>query len=355
MHLAARMLTVMPSRHLRLAIALVALAGCVEDELELGTAEAASTTTSLGSPVEVPADYPNFHTLIAQDPFHLEQGESVVFLSRGVTTSSDSEIRMQQLGIKCTDSDGDVVENIYSTENRNGSSVHRAQHTRLLFTAPRSDDFTCWLYAGAKDFDGSNPSAFHTYLAGETYLSRSEAKAAGNGWRWGTENDPLYGESTEAVHVGPGLDAGTSEYALRSRRFQVPADLPVIDTRFELELTTCKYGNSNCTSSTRGSWWDQWDGSTVDLQIYVQQMASATSSTVCRLTTSPVQRVTIFAGEVHKKAHLVLDDVPVSSACPGRTFIVKALVTWISENPVRIEPGSEGRSRYSTGFAYGHL
>jgi len=26
----------------------------------------------------------------------------------------------------------------------------------------------------------------------------------------------------------------------------------------------------------------------------------------------------------------------------------------ISDNPVRIEPGNEGRTGYSTGFAYGH-
>jgi len=331
------------------------LLGCIDDELDLETAESASTTTYPDSSIAIPADFPANHPLIKQDPLHLEQGESVVFLSKGVTTSSDSEIRMQELGIQCTDSDGRTVEKIHSTENRNGgSSTLRAQNTRLLFTAPKSGDFECWLFAAAKDFDGVNPSAFHTYLASETYLSRSAPKAVGNGWRWGTENDPRYSEDPDVVHVGPGLGAGTSEYALRSRRFQVPADLPSIDARFELELTTCKDGNPNCTSSTRGSWWDRWDGSTVDLQIYVQQMASSTSSTVCKLTTSPVQRLTIFSDEVHKKAHLALDNVAVSSACPGRTFILKALVTWISDNPVRIEPGNEGRTGYSTGFAYGH-
>jgi hypothetical protein len=344
----------MDSSHL-LGVGIVsALVGCVDDELELGMTESEVTATYLEESRKVYADFPEFHTLIAPARFHLEQGESVVFLSTGVTTSSDTEIRMQHLGIKCTDTSSNVVQNIYSTENRNGSSALRAQNTRMLFIAPASDDFSCWLYAGAKDFDGVNQNAYHTYLADETRLVRSATKPVGNAWRWGTENDPRYSEHPDVVHVGPGLDAGTSEYALRSTRFQVPADQPFIDTRFEIELTTCKYGNSNCTDATRGEIWDMYDGSTVDLQIHVQQMASSTSSTVCKLTRSAVQRMTIFAGEVHKKAHLVLDDIPVSSACAGRTFIVKALVTWIADNPIRIEPGNEGRTRYSTGFAYGH-
>ena len=86
-------------------------------------------------------------------------------------------------------------------------------------------------------------------------------------------------------------------------------------------------------------------------------MASATSSTVCNTTISPVQRFDITWGEVHRKAHLELNNVTVleSAACRDRTFIVKALVTWVADNPVRIEPGGDGDRRYSTGFSWGHL
>jgi hypothetical protein len=342
-------------RTLSFAIASSLLFGCIDDEPLLDTTESASTSTSLSSSVRVPTDFPVMHTLITQPPFHLEAGESVVFNSKGTTTSSDDTVRMQELGIECRDANGAQVENIYSTENRNGSTALRAQATRLLFATPTAGDFTCSLYAAAGDFHG-NTTAFHTYLANDTYITRSSTRAPGNAWRWGTENDPKYAADLDpdTVHVGPGLAAGTSEYALRSTRFTVPSGQAFIDTQFELELTTCKYGNSNCTSSTRGGYFDQWSGSTVELQIYVQQMASSTSSTVCKLTTSPVQRLSIYSDEVHKKAHLVLSDVPVSSACAGRTFILKALVTWISDNPVEIEPGAGGKTRYSTGFAWGH-
>jgi len=338
------------------ALASSCLVGCLADadpdaDPDLSIGSFAVTTTHLPHAMKVYSDFPIDHALLLPPQFYLAAGESAVIAAEGVNTSSDNELRMQELGIGCAGPSGTRLR-IYSTQNREGpAAATRTQRTKGLLIADVPGNYACWLFAANKDFDGDT-SAYHTYLE-DTSLSISAAKPKGTGWHWGTENDPLYSESPDAVHVGPGCEAGGAEYALRSPRFTAPLSTSYVDVRFELELTTCKHGHDNCPSSAQGAWGDQWSGSVVDLQVVVQQMQRTDPSKVCKLTKGDPVRLTVTARDVHEKAHLALDDIPIDSTC-SRDFIVKALVTHVDVNPIRIEPGKDGTTRYSTGFAYAH-
>ena len=338
---------------MRAFLFLLPLAGCAIDP-ELSSTESDLTRYPTAD-VVVPADYPQEHPLIIGAATYLTGGQSLLLDARGVTTSSDSETRMQELTIHCFhmfDTSSEL--RIKSTQNRDGTD-EREQYVRAMYVAPAAGNYRCDLVGAAKDFDGPNTSAYHTYLMDQTYLSQTVPVAAGNGWRWGTERDLLYpGEDTNErnMYLAPGLVYGTSEYVLHSTLITPPTNVSKLDFRFELEMTTCKWGNANCTDSTRGSFLDQWYGSGADIQIVVEQLY-ASGSAVCATTTSPVQHFYITSEEVHKKAHAIFDNIAISPAC-SRRFVAKALVTWTDRNPIEVNYGYDGASGYSTGYAWGH-
>lgn len=332
-----------------------ALAGCAIDP-ELSSTDSELTRYPTAD-VVVPADYPREHPLIIGPATYLTQGQSLLLDARGVTTSSDSKTRMQELTIHCLHlDDGTSLLDVYSTQNRDGTD-EREQYTRAMFVAQAAGNYRCDLVGAAKDFDGPTTSAYHTYLMDQTYLSQTVPVAAGNGWRWGTENDLLYpgvdpSLNEKTMYIGPGLAFGTSEYVLHSTLITPPANVSRLDFRFEVEMTTCKWGNNNCTDSTRGSFLDQWYGSGADLQIVVEQLY-ATGSSVCATTTSPVQHFYITSEQVHAKAHAIFDNIAISPAC-SRRFVAKARVTWTDRNPIEVNYGYTGAWGYSTGYAWGH-
>lgn len=343
---------------MRALLCLLPLTACAIDP-ELSSTES-DVTSYPAADVVVPADYPREHPLIVGPATYLTAGQSLLLDARGVTTSSDSETRMQELTIHCWhlfDTSSELK--IYSTQNRDGTD-EREQYVRAMYVAPIAGNYRCDLVGAAKDFDGPNTAAYHTYQMDKTYLSQTVPVAPGDAWRWGTDNDLTYPLPADEVSlvpahtmfVGPGLAYGTSEYVLHSTLITPPTNVSKLDFRFEIEMTTCKDGNNNCTPSTRGGFFDQWYGSGADVQIVVEQLY-ATGSAVCATTTSPVQHFYITSEEVHAKAHAIFDNIAISPAC-SRRFVAKAKVTWTDRNPIEINYGYQGASGYSTGFAWGH-
>jgi len=84
-------------------------------------------------------------------------------------------------------------------------------------------------------------------------------------------------------------------------------------------------------------------------------MVNTTSNEVCDVTYHPASgpyTFTVSNTEHHKKAHLLLTDVPISPSC-ARSFIVKTLVTWKSGADVKVEYGTNGLAGFSDGLVYG--
>lgn len=343
-------------------------------------------------------------------PFTLSAGQVAYMKFQGtVYESSFTENQLDVLDIWCGNSNS-----IWTTENYPDSGPgdpvppERTRIARMLLLGPGT--YTCQgrVYVGGST---ATEQGTHTYKAGSTstFMTRRVKSA---GWRWGTdyeaatgslvaypdeccmntndcasehyhkcrlaarhgemiscflandsacENDSWNYES--GIYLGPESNT-TTLYVLHSSRFEVPTTATSIDVFSEPELTGCPERSYSCPTYREGYVSDI--GTTVTLELIVQQMCSSTSSQVAIARHYDAQTFSITWNEHHKKAYLFADNVPfVDPRAPGpfcfdtsdgkvhnRSFIVKTLVTWQSDANVKVERGSGGATGYSTGFAY---
>lgn len=280
----------------------------------------------------------------------LAAGKSLYIYAKGTASSSSSGNVMMGLSVSCGPA------GIWSTRNHEGSDYYPATGgnltlaVRYLFTAPTAGTYECKLKARSKPGAGADSSDNLTLLPGSSNTLISVVAAAAGSTAWGTENDykdKYYdpAASDEAVHLGPGLAAGTEEYALRTSRWLGSAD--EVTAVGDIEMTVCYDHTGSCPSYAWGALAIKDAGSTVDTRLLVQQMPDATSSTPCAVAYDPptgYRRTVIHSAAHHQKIYHQISNLPLNPACgSSRYFIDKVEVKWVSGNPVRIEP-----SNYST-------
>ena len=319
--------------------------------------------------------------------FDLTAGDAVYVAMRADVTSTSSANMLDKIWLRCHPTIGSDTA-VKTTTNHVGTGIV-SYRTRMLFRAdpstavpPPQRHVSCDVKAAVypPDYHDNEPSGeSHTYKAGaNTYLQVSPAIDGpdpfgdpGRFARWGTENDNTYGdrcsketnETRDCTYIGndPDLGANSEEYILRSPRFSVSPGYAYLTVDSEIEMTTCWDGTRSCIDAAYGHPFYKGAGSQVDLRIIVEQMCSATSSTVGKTTYYPPtgpHAFDITSNEHHEKASLQVD-VPIVTTCPNcsggvcadRNFKIKTLVENESMNPVKIEYGDQG-SGYSTSFAF---
>jgi len=334
---------------------LLEILGCAEFD-DVGELDQSLTVTSLTSNKVVFST--NTKTLIGPgvtQTFSLNAGEAVYLYGVGTTSSNRPENMLDALELNC---DGQYIK---TTRNHVGTAA-TAQAARVLFVAPTTASYSCTLFGSVFPRTGGDGTDYHTYLAGagNTQLTRSiVVRPCDSDWspcRWGTESDVVetFPETTDGIYVGPHSPNGISEYVLHGPRFNPPAAVPSLDVYAQVEVTACYAGTASCPSIRQGGASNV--GTTVELRLMVQQMASTTSSTVCHTTYYPAAgplQFTASHDEHHKKAHLAATDVPFWPGC-GRSFIVKTLATWIADADAKVEYGHHGTSGFSSTFVYGN-
>lgn len=290
----------------------------------------------------------------------LTTGQSVYVYAKGTATSSTIGNIMQALKVVCNNT------YIWSTRNHEGKDAYISDGGKLvvpirfLFTAPSTGTYTCKLQALAASGDGALPSDYLLFKGGAANTSISLSSPLAGADKWGTEDDftdydyagGKYDDT--AIHIGPELPAGSAEYALRSSRWQASDNASSIDVIGDVELTVCYQGTGSCPAYAWGDSAIHDTGSSVDTRLIIQQMPDATANTPCAITYDPptgYYRTTLTTSAHHQKIFHRSSNVPFSAACgASRYFISKVEVRWISNNPVRIEPGSASAG-YSIGIA----
>lgn len=306
-------------------------------------------------------------TLAAKQPFYL--------YAKGVAASNTTNIQMMGLRINCLD------DYLWSTRNHEGSDAYTSTTTpgslqlevRYLFVPSAAGKYTCTLQAQNIPGTGASSSDSWTLQAGgKTYLSTDSNVDGANAW--GTEYDDSdyklaekagrLGDSDSAcvdtlgdpidekkdasdanttqyckksVHVGPGLPAGISEYALRSDRWIPAAGVTKVKAMGDIELTVCYYNTGSCPKYAWGASGDKASGSVVNTRLVVTQFPIG-SSTECSMSSFPFQRTPISSSAHHLKVYHT-QDISVDTARCGANvyFKSKIEVNWVNGNPVRIE------------------
>lgn len=308
----------------------------------------------------------------------LAVGEPFYLFARGTAVSDTTGNMMLGLRINC---DADYL---WSTRNHEGSDAYSnpqgqlQEDVRFLFVPTKAGTYTCKLQG--LNLPGANASNSNhwTLLHGDTSTFLSWTSGV-QGASWGNENDDSDyalaekagrlgdansgciggdnkavdgdGNTTSyckgSVHLGTGLPAGTSEYALRSARWTPAATVTSVKAIGDIEMTVCYSGTGSCPKYAFGSTDQKASGSVVDTRLIVYQMPAG-SSEPCATTYFPstgYQRTTISTDAHHLKIYHQINEIPVSTASncgTGSSFISKVEVKLVSGNPVRIEG-----SRYS--------
>lgn len=304
-------------------------------------------------------------TLAANEPFYL--------FARGTAISDTTGNMMLGLRINCN------ADYLWSTRNHEGSDAYSnpqgqlQEDVRFLFVPAKAGSYTCKLQGLNLPGAGASTSNQWTLLNGDssTFLSWMSGV---QGASWGNENDDSDyvlaekagrlgdadsgciggdnkavdgdGNTTSycknSVHLGAGLPAGTTEYALRSARWTPAATVSSVKAIGDIELTVCYSGTGSCPKYAFGSADQKTLGSVVDTRLVVYQIPSG-SSEPCATTYYPTtgyQRTNINSDAHHQKTYHQINQVPVSNASScgsNSSFISKVEVKLISGNPVRIE------------------
>jgi hypothetical protein len=303
----------------------------------------------LSSDYAVPSD-DAFHDIPGlSSSFFLGAGQSVYVYAKGTATSNTNVNFLQGLKVVCDSNYVNSTRNHTGNDSYVSNSGKLTVSVRFLFSAPLAGSYSCKFQVRASPGSGALTTSRLALKAGV------DSGAA----VWGTENDPKdadysSGLDTGAIHLGPGLAAGTNEFAVRSSRWLASSSSVGIDVSGDVELTSCYYGTSSCAAYAYGPSASYHNGSVVDTRLLVQQMPSLTSPTPCAVTYDPPSgylRTSITSDTHHQKIYHAISNVPFSAACGNsRYFVNKLEVKWISDNPIRIEPGSPAGG-YSLGTA----
>lgn len=322
---------------------------------------------------------PNLTTPIAVT---LAAKQPVFVYAKGTTTSNTATgVMMFGMQVACGTSTAKLVDSYQTTRNHEGTLAYPntpgklSLQVRYLFVPPTAGNYICTVMV--KNLFGKGDAKTLTLQAGGATYITDPSLAIGAGV-WGIENDKsdfdwagrpdssadhkcvrgdvaldpaIGGESNTttyckgSVHIGPGLPAGESVYALRSSQWTPSTSAKSIKGIGDIELTSCYDETGSCPPYAWGSPADKSAGSVVKSRLVVQKFPAG-STTACATFNSPDQTTEITSNAHHLKIYHDLSgiDVATNSASCGTNsyFVSKIYLKWLSGNPVRIED-----SRYS--------
>ncbi len=313
-----------------------------------GVSLAARTVLARG--VVVPPDENGAVVLSAT--LTLRQGQTrrisdhlTVMVSRSVPAEIDNEV-------ECVDRNTGQAPSVsyYGGTNHVGSGVRPVtMYGSLLFTAPYTGTFLCRIHAFTSY---KNETNYHLLaLAGSgsagTWLDVDNFTSDRAQW-WQTPVCDPKGTDGQCVYLGRPVgarDPVTTTLYLADPAWTAAPNATVADLTASMQITSCYIGTGSCRSS-------QWGGPTgpqslpfpyptavfrthlelIQLNQYRQQ---------CRVIKSPDTVYTITNDVHHFLVHYVAPAVFIDQTCGGsRQFILRAMVTWLGGNTVKIDSGS---------------
>ncbi|WP_208693748.1 hypothetical protein [Pseudomonas oryzihabitans] len=347
-----------------------------------GSAHAATQLASDFKIEQTTTSYQFVPNLTTPKAVTLAANQPVYVYAKGTTTSDTaSGIMMFGMQVACGTSTTKLADSYQTTRNHEGTLAYPdtpgklSLQVRYLFVPPTAGSYVCTVMV--KNLFGKGDAKTLTLKAGSATYITDPSPAIGAGV-WGIENDksdfdwagrpaspteqkcvrgdaaldpPIDGVSNTStyckgsVHIGPGLPAGQSVYALRTGQWTPSASAKTIKGIADIELTSCYDQTGSCPPYAWGSPANKTAGSVVKSRLVVQKFLAG-STTACATFNSTDQTTEITSNAHHLKVYHDLSglDVATNSASCGASsyFVSKIYLTWLSGNPVRIED-----SRYS--------
>jgi len=298
--------------------------------------------SSLASNYSYPANG-SAYTLAASHSFTVGAGQKRYFTAHVETVGPSATVYNGKVsvdsGIACSDAGHPA-----SIANTNwipgGSAV--VQNSRLLFTAPLSGTWKCYLFAISIVSTSTKPTM--TVLAsGRTYLDMSDGDH--------DSSQMWQGSAPASMYMGPKSGEDNAQYILSSSFQALPALAGrTIYGAADVAITTCYANTASCPSLH----WGTSGSTTIDTRVVMSRLRS--DGTVCAVTYAPSSGYTrtTISNATH---HLKIDNGGYASNAPvaGCTsrFAIKLYIAWISGNPFQLEMVSGAGGKYWQSLAVG--
>jgi hypothetical protein len=202
----------------------------------------------------------------------------------------------------------------------------------LLFTAPHAGAYTCQLTAGA----GDPVAGYHlTAVPYETTFSVSDDMTGAQWWQNpdcesdGTLNCKFLGSPGDPAVWEIFRNDGTP-----TATWTAPAGATTADASATVMVTSCYHGTGSCPSS---HWGAENDKSPAVVNSFLGLSQLNADGSVCTSRTTP-GLPSIITGEAHHyPINYYLPNVPISSNCTSRRFVVRVATSWQGGVPVKID------------------
>lgn len=319
--------------------------------------------TELRRNVDVPPNAQDGHeTVVLSVPITLQAGQSRRISDQlTVTLSSSGNPEVDHI-LECRDArgleHGDQVGVAAASGTNHQGSGPLAMHASLLFTAPTTGTFICGIRANTSD--GSNTRYHMTAIASPgqgrgTWLEIDNFTGDPPQW-WQNPICNSKGDSPTCVYLG--RPARVVNQPVTTTLYYptvghpgvgwiAPPDATSADLTAHMQITSCPIGTSSCH-------WYEWGGPTSDTRLrtpidygeavfrtHLDFIQLDERNSPCSVTSTPDTQYSI-SNSVH---HFLVDYTPppvfISQTCGGsRRFALRAVVTWVYGNTVKIDAGS---------------
>jgi hypothetical protein len=275
----------------------------------------------------------SFTILAGQKKYFTAHVETDHLGSYGPAISVDSGIRCNASGSKAS---------IANTNWVASTGAVVAQNTRLLFTAPTSGTWTCYLF-GLSIVSTTTKPTMTVLGSGRTYLDMSDGNhSSGQMWQ---------GSAPAYLYMGPKAGEDNAQYILAGSFQALPALTGrTVTGAADVAITTCYNGTASCPSAH----WGSSGSTTIDTRLVMSRMRA--DGTVCAVTNIPSSgyKRTVISNAIH---HLKIDNAGVASNAPATgctsRFVIKLYVAWIAGNPFELEMVSGPGGVYWQSLAVG--
>jgi len=305
-------------------------------------------------------------TVVISQPITLQKGQTRRVSDQLVLASSESHMAEVDNIVECMDPSNNeqaAVATDSGTNHQGSGSGPVTMHASLLFTAPETGTYNCEIHANTSDDNntGYHMTALADAFPAGTWLEIDNFTTDAPQWWQNPTCDSKGSSDTNCVFLGRPRNP-YSFHPVTTTLYQADSlwtagpDALAADLTAHMQITSCPVGTSSCP-------WAQWGGPNYlnPVSVLPTDYGEATFTTHldfiqldqfgtwCRVLSTPETKYTI-SNSVH---HFLVDYTPplvsISQTCGGsRRFMLRAIVTWISGNTVKIDSGSNLHYRSAT-------